>query len=465
MVQGAVLLLLVAVLVLPVLAVRRLAGDERRVLWLVLAVALALRLAAAVVLHSTGAWQLTGRGAVTPDEATVDLAARLLARGDERSPVVLGGSLHTTWLLVSWSVYDLLWNSLLAIKLLNVLLGTALLVPVYLLARELHSVAAARVAAWLVALFPAAVVWSSLALRESLLALLLTTLVLLAVTRVPPRWSGATAWVGLAATAVVVLAFTRSYMTPLMLVVLLGAAVVRRDRRWPQVAAAAAVAGISLGVITLLPTGVETLRVTVALVAEPAGSVYNPLSDCDRARDCAAAADPRAGAPGGNALPGSVLDSSDAPGDDGDELDASLQSIGQKGVVRAFAIATLAGRPVWRTEEFFLLLQPGVVMWWVLLPTMVVGAGVLARRRPDAAVATAGYAAALVVFLAVTGQFIRHHYMLEPTALALAAVGLVALRERQAVHRPDRRVRAAASASAIMAAGAAISVAASLATG
>lgn len=462
MVQGAVLLMTVAVLVLPVVAVRRLPEVERRSLWLVLAVALGVRLAAALVLHATGAWQLTGRGAVTPDEATVDLAARLLARGDDRSPVVLGGSLHTTWLLVSWSVYDLLWNSLLAIKLLNVLLGTALVVPVYLVARELHSPGAARLAAWLVALFPAAVVWSALALRESLLALLLASLVLLAVTRVPRRPEAAAGWVGLAVSALTVLAFTRSYMTPLMIAVLLGAAVLRRTGRWTQLAGAVIAAALSLGVIAALPTGQETLRVTVALVAEPAGSLYNPLSDCDEPSDCSAQADPRSAAAGGSALPGSSLEGRGSGSGEEDELSSSLQSIGEKGVLRAFAIATLAGRPVWRTQEFFLLLQPGVVMWWALLPVIALGSIVLARRRPDAAVATAGYAAAVVVFLAVTGQFIRHHYMLEPVALALAGVGVVEVRERLRAGGSQRAAKTVVGGSIVMAAAAVASVVASL---
>jgi 4-amino-4-deoxy-L-arabinose transferase-like glycosyltransferase len=454
--QDAVLLALLAVLALPVLVVRRLPRVERRAVVLVLLAALALRVVAAVTLHASGAWQLTGRGAVTPDEATVDVAARLLALGDERSPVVLGGSLHTSWLLVSWAVYDLLWNSLLAIKLLNALLGTALVVPVYLLARRLHSPAAARLAGWLVALFPAAVVWSALALRESLLALLLTTLVLLAVTAVPLSWRGRLGWIGLGAAALVVLAFTRSYMVPLMVVVLVGAAGLRSFSRrgWWDVTAAVAVVLLALGTVLVLPTGRETARVTVALVAEPVGNVYNPFSDCEDEGSCVAEADPRAAGADSGRLPGAAFNKPATGGTD--DLSGSLQSVEQKGPLRAFAIAVLAGRPVWRTAEFFLLLQPAVVIWWTLLPLVGLGSVALVRaRRWDALLATAGYAGAVVVFLALTGQFIRHHYMLEPVGLALAAAGITAVRAatpgavRTAVLVLTAAMAAAATASVI----------------
>ncbi|HVE73836.1 MAG TPA: glycosyltransferase family 39 protein [Mycobacteriales bacterium] len=427
MVQAAVLGVLLAVLVLPVIVVARQPAEERRTLWVLLGVALGLRVVAALALHASGAYQITGRGAVTPDEATVDLAARLLAAGDDRSPVVLGGSLHTSWLLISWSVYDVLWNSLVAIKLLSALLGTVLVVPVYLLAREVCDARTARFAGWLIVVFPSALVWSALALRESLIALLIATLLLLAVRAVEPSFRDRAAHAALAAICLTMLAFTRSYLVPLLIALLLVTAAVRAVQRrgTSQTVVAAGAVAMTLGLLLVLPTGTEVIRVTADLVAAPAGTVFNPFSDC-RDSVCVAEADPRFVEVDQGRLPGSRVRGS---GDSGD-LSGSLQSVGEKGVVTAFAIAVLAGRPVWRTAEFFFLLQPGVVLWWVLLPLLAVGALVLARaRRWDHLLATAGYAAAIVVFLAYTGQFIRHHYMIEPVGLVLAAVGIQRLRD------------------------------------
>jgi hypothetical protein len=454
-----ILVALAAVVVLPVVVVLRMPDRERVGLLRVLAVAFGLRLAVALILHATGAWQLTGRGAVTPDEATVDLAARLLAGGDPRTPLVLGGSLHTSWLLVCWAVYGLLWNSLLAIKLLNVVLGTLLLVPVYLLGRELHSERAGRLSAWLVAIFPSAIVWSALAMRESLLALVLAGLVLLSVHPLPKLRRPLVGHVLLVVAMLALLAFTRSYMLPLLAGLMIMAAMLRRSAR--DVLVSGATFGLALMLIGALPTGSELLRTTVSLVAEPAGNIYNPLSHCDAGSACPATVDPRAAGGDQGRLPGSTFKPSPAAGSDGTDLTASLQSVHEKGWVRAFAIAILAGRPVWRTAEFFLLLQPGVVMWWVLLPFALLGAVHLVRvRRWDGALVTAGYAGAVVVFLAFTGQFIRHHYMLEPVSLVLAAVGITSL-----VSEGDTTVRLrtpATIAAAALGAAAAASIAASL---
>lgn len=452
---------LLVVLSLPLLVVARLPRPEARLVWRVLLVALAVRLVVVAALEVGEAWHVTARGATTPDEASVDLAARLLARGDPRSPVVLGGSLHTSWLLVSWAVYDLLWNSLLAIKMLNALLGAALVVPVYLLARTLHSAPAARVAGWGVALYPSAVVWSALALREPLIALLVTTLVLIAVTPVPQEWPARAGYVALAAAALVVLAFTRSYMAPLLAGVVVAAAALRsaRHRRPQDALAAVAVATLSLAMLLSLPTGGDLARVTVALVVAPDGSAYNPFSDCDARSGCVPADSPAAALEGVD-LPGAAL--ADGALEHDADLAASLQSVEEKGVVRAVAVAVLAGRPVWRTAEFFLLLQPGVVLWWAVLPLVAAGGLLLAvRRRWDALAATAGYAVAVFAFLAMTGQFIRHHYMVEPVALALAATGLVAVLEAR--RRGERRPAAAvAGGTVVMAVAAVASVVASL---
>lgn len=474
MVPLVVLFLLGLIVAVPLVAVRRQAPEERSVLVRVMAVALGLRVVLALVLHLTGAWQLTGRGAITPDESTVDLAARLLVLGDDRSPLTLGGSLHTSWLLLSWSLYELVWNDLLVMKLLNTVLGTLLVVPAYLMARELHSLRSARMAAWAVALFPTTIVWSALALRETLLALLLLTLLLLAVRAVPAERASRAGVVLLAVSALALLVFTRSYMFPLLAGVLVVAGALRAGsrRRPSELLVPLAAVLLATSVIAVLPTGGETLRVTYALVAEPAGNIYNPLSGCEESQDCPSV-DPGSGAASGRGatLPGAGVApprTGQTSGGDpaADDPASSLQSVREKGLVRAFAIALLAGRPVWRTTEFFFLLQPGVVLWWALLPLIAVGGLVLGRRRRwDGVVATAGYSLAVVLFLAYTGQFIRHHFMIEPACLVLAAVGWGRLR----AGAPEPRFRVlrpvVVVATGLMALGALGSVALSLRAG
>lgn len=463
--SAAVLLALVAMMALALATVNQQAAPVRRRLVFILGVALALRVALGVILHVTGAWHITARGAVTPDEAVVDYAARLRLSGDQRSPVVLGGSLHTAWLLVAAAVYEL-WNSILALKLVNALLGALLVLPTFLLGRDLHSDKAGIWAAWGIALLPTAVVWSALALREPLIALTLTTLVLTALRLLRSRrLAAAAAYGGLSAIALLVLGFTRSYMVPLMILLLLGAGVAAalRERGLRPVGSALLVGTVGLGIILAVPRGVELARTTIALTGEQAPTVYNPFSDCSDESKCLPegggppleAFDPPQNTPGAPRSEGASgpPDSRAAP------LTGSLQSVGEKGVVRAFAIAMLAGRPVWLTRDFFFLLQPGVVVWWAGLPLAVLGSVflVVRRRLPELALLV-GFCGAVVVFLAYSGQFIRHHFMIEPVAVALAALGASWMAETPSCWLR----RAAILACGFMAVAAAASVMASL---
>lgn len=465
--SAAILVALAAVVALALGVLIRQAPPLRRRLVLILAVALTLRVSLGVVLHLTGAWHITQRGAVTPDEAVIDYAARLRQNGDQRSPVMLGGSLHTAWLLVAAAVYEL-WNSILALKLVNALLGTVLVLPTFLLGRDLHSDKAGIWAAWGMALLPTAVVWSALALREPLIALTLTTLVLTALRLFRSRrLAAAAAYGGLSAIALLVLGFTRSYMVPLMILLLLGAGVAAavRERGLRPVGSALLVGTVGLGIILAVPRGVELARTTIALTGEQAPTVYNPFSDCSDESKCLPegsgppleAFDPPRNTPG-------APRSEDASGPPASRaaplpLSDSLQSVGEKGVVRAFAIAMLAGRPVWLTRDFFFLLQPGVVVWWTGLPLAVLGSVflVVRRRLPELALLV-GFCAAVVVFLAYSGQFIRHHYMIEPVAVALAALGASWMAETPSCWLR----RAAILACGFMAVAAAASVTASL---
>ena len=473
--------------------VARQPAPVRRQLLIVCFVAIALRVGVGVLLNLLGTWQITERGAISPDDAVIDYAASLIAGGDERSPGRLGGSPYTSWLIVASSVYEL-GNSLVTLKLVNALLGTLLVIPCFLLGRELHSDRAGLLAAWGVALFPNAIVWSSLALREPLIVLLLTTLILIGVRIVAndSRPSRHVALAGLGVVCLVILAFTRAYMVPLMLALMLitGAVAALCRRTLSPLGPTLTVGVLAVALVIALPNGLELTRATLALGSGEVASIYNPLGACTEASGCArgesepaspatrvvqgglsgtdrprarsvtdrrgnADADAaRSGGPRSEDFvprPGSTAGAA-SPSD-------SEQSVEKKGFVRAFAIPVLAGRPVWERTEFFFLLQPGVVVWWVLLPCMIAGAALLLRgRRLPAFVFLGGFCSSVVVFLAYTGQFIRHHYMIEAVALVIASVGVIGLLETQ---RPRVR-RLAAAACAGMGLAATASVAASV---
>lgn len=389
--------------------------DERLPVTAAVAVALLLRIIAALVLHETRAWAINGRGSMSPDDAGIDRVARLLVAGDARSPSELYGSVYTAWVYVAWALYRV-WDSVLALRLANALLGT-LLVPVLAAAgRRLGGRRAEVGVAWLVAVFPTAVVWSALPLREPLVTLLLAAsliggLVILFTERRSCRRlvSGCAVVVGSA----FALAYTRAYMVPVVLGLFVAAGLCRLVRRH-DLAPLLAVGVSGVVVLALLaPTasGRAIIRNTYRLVDDPEASIYNPLSDCE-VRECGSTDD------------GSVGARRPATGGEAQPAD-SLLSIERKGVVRGSLIALLAGRPVGRSTEFFLLLQPGVVVWWVLLPFMALGTASLVRRgRVEEVIVVAGLVLVVTAFLAASGQGIRHHFMAEPFGLLLAVVGL-----------------------------------------
>src|SRR5215211_2233383 len=99
-------------------------------------------------------------------------------------------------------VFTLVGTHIFAAKLLNVLLGTATILLVAILAERLLGIRAKRPAAWLAALLPGFVWWSAPMLKEAL-GTFLVVAILLAAAHLPRR--SAAAWLGasLAALAVV----------------------------------------------------------------------------------------------------------------------------------------------------------------------------------------------------------------------------------------------------------------------
>jgi hypothetical protein len=425
--QIPLLLLLVSIPAVAGLVVRRRPPQERSHLILLLLVALGLRLLLAVAWQEAGWWQLTLRGAATPDEGSVDRAARILIAAGGGSPADVGGSLHTSWLLVSWAVYDLLWNNLLAVRIVNVVLGTVLVLVTWLLADSLTGARTARLVGWAAALWPPAIVWSAMALRDGAIGLLMTFVALGIVRLLEPDLERVPrlAWVGGVATTIVVVAFTRAYVVPMIIATAFAAALMAARRSWTPTLLVVGASVLSLATILVLPAGPDTMRLVATLLEGEGGGLYNPLNDCRS--DCEVAGDPELA----DALQEDLIvrpsirgptGSRETTVPAGEEVAPSL-SFRDRGLIEALAIATLAGRPVWLTEEFFFLLQPGVVAWWGLLPLMGAGGVVLSRRSPAEGTVLVLFVAGVTVFLALSGQFLRHHFMVEPMALVLAGTG------------------------------------------
>ena len=298
-----------------------------------------------------------------------------------------------------------------------------------------------------------------------MVALLVTTLLALGLNAVQSRQAVTT--VLLSGGSLFLLGFSRGYMSLLLIVLVLVASVVAAAslRRLRPVAVAAAGGLLGIGLILVAPSGPDVVDSAVRTALSQAPSVYNPFADCTDPAACAAdTSGPSSGAftePGVTTPRATKALGAPAPNAPPTKTgDPTLQSVGQKGVPRAFAIALLGGRPVWKTDQYYFLLQPGVVVWWAVLP--LIGAGLVAlavRRRFGEFVLLGGFLAGMITFLALTGQFIRHHFMIEPVGLVLAVVGVLAVLE----GGQQRWRRVTFGASALMGLAAVASVGVSLA--
>jgi hypothetical protein len=410
---------LLALLMAAVAPALRLRSVERRALIPTLVTGLGLRLALVLILAAVHPWN-HGGGAVTSDEAAIAHIARTYQPGHGPSMPLLAGSLYTAWDYLAWAVYRF-WASLTALRLVNVAIGTATIVPVYFLAREIKGARAGRIAAWLAAVLPAGVVWSALGLREPLVALLIINFVLAIVRLLTglPNLRSVSQWCFVAVSSVVILFFTRAYMVPLLLALSLiaavGASASRRSAR--PLLAPVIVSALFLCVAFGTPQGRALVANTSSLVSISGNSIYDPLSPCAHTGACLQSSISR-----------QTYDTPAKVKAAAASIKSSIQSVAQKGVIRAFLIAVLDGRPVWRRQQYLFMLQPGVVVWWVLLPLVVAGGfGLLLAKDWPSITMLVAYCAAMIIFLAYSGEFVRQHFMMELVAIVLAAVAIASL--------------------------------------
>jgi 4-amino-4-deoxy-L-arabinose transferase-like glycosyltransferase len=280
------------------------------------------------------------------------------------------------------AIYFLAGPHIIAIKLGNVLLGTAIVLMAALLASRLFGGTAGRRTAWLVALCPTLVWWSATMLKEALVAFLLLA-VLVEVLRF---WHSRALLLAFAALAGLgITRITAAIAATIAVALGLGVAALRRRRAvsWPSLAFAvgAAIVVIGLGLIALGRGNV------LAVIEQYAITVRR---------------------------------------------DTSLYGTGHLLLGPADFLKTLVAPYPWAfgaaSRTWYRALYPGMWTWYVLLPLVAVGTWRL-RRQVDALLVVVPIAFVLVLNAFVLGLAFRQRSTVEPLMLLLAAVGFTSWRQ------------------------------------
>lgn len=287
---------------------------------------------------------------------------------DDRGYSIVGERLADVWSTVGWvdptvptlagshtvgypmlvgAVFLWVGPSVLAVKLLNVVLGACTVLLAARIAEEIGLAHRARVVAWAVALWPTLLWWSGPMMKEQLAAALLLGAVLAAL-----RLPGRAATVGLAASlSALILVRMPGFITACLVAVgLVAILVARRDRSaW----------GVAIRV---------TSSVAVALAVFLFGfSVGSPTAGLTAYEQIVTTSDPPGDAAGGAA--GGATGSEERP--------LPLR------VIRDAAATFVAPLP-WAfdedTDNWDRGLYPGMWLWYALLPTVLVGFVALRRN-------------------------------------------------------------------------------------
>jgi hypothetical protein len=167
------------------------AGSDRRYLFTLMAVALAMRLLIGFAVHPGGSYA----SYLGPDELTFDENGWQFALWlDEQTHPSLRlshrylDSLQVGYFYLIGVLYYMFGHHLLVPVVLNCIIGTVTILPAYAIARELLDRRAGRYAAFFIAFFPSLVLWSTLVIRDMLVILVLM-LILLVVMRLKRRFS------------------------------------------------------------------------------------------------------------------------------------------------------------------------------------------------------------------------------------------------------------------------------------
>jgi hypothetical protein len=274
------------------------------------------------------------------------------------------------------AIYFVAGPHVVAIKLANVLLGTAAVLLAARVASLLFGDTAGRRTAWLVALSPTLVWWSATMLKEAIAAFLLLAVLL----EVLQLWQPRALILALAAMAALgITRITAAIAVAIAVVVGLGVAAIRMRRAvsWPALAfaAGAAIVAVGLGVAALSRGNMASI---VNQYAHTAGSVTRVYGT-------------------GHPLfvPVDLLKTLVAP------------------------YPWVFGRASW---TWYRALYPGMWVWYVLLPLAAVGIWRL-RRQLDALLVVLPIGVVLVIDAFLLGFAFRQRSTVEPVILTLVAVG------------------------------------------
>jgi hypothetical protein len=280
------------------------------------------------------------------------------------------------------AIYFLTGPEVIAIKLANVVLGTAVVLMGSMVASRLFGEVAGRRTAWLVALCPTLVWWSATMLKEALAAFLLLA-VLVQVLRF---WQPLALVLALAALAALgVTRITAAIAVAIAVVLGLGVAAFRRRHAvsWASLAFAggAMILVAGLGLVALSGGNV------VAFVDQYATTV---------------------------------------------KRDTHLYGTGDLLVAPVDFLKTLVAPYPWvfdgDSRTWYRALYPGMWFWYVLLPLVAVGTWRL-RRQVDALLIVVPIAFVLLLNAFVLGFAFRQRSTVEPLMLLLVAVGFTSWRQ------------------------------------
>ena len=344
-------------------------------------VALALRLGCMIATQAVSVSHGHG-GFFFLDDRGYDAIGRRLAEQWRHGHVVdvtsyqYAGSLQFGFKALVGFVYTLVGAHVLAVKLMNVVVGSISVLLAAMLARNVVSSAACRRTAWLVALCPTLVWWSSTMLKEAICVCLLL-IALLGVTHLP-RARGVLAF----ALGLVALAITRPNAavgagTALVLGIGVAAALRRREVSWR------AVCGLTGGAVAL---------VLIALLVTTRGNPRVLVSDyLEQYRSA-----------------------------------TNLYGTGNPLHVPVDVARTLIAPYPWAfdaaTANWYRALYPGMWVWYILLPTAAVGIWRL-RREVDVLLLVLPVLVLLVLNAISIGFAFRQRSTIEPLLLILVAAG------------------------------------------
>ena len=379
--MALVLALAFAALILAgALAVLR--GAIAANLVLPVAVGAALRLTVMLAAHF-GSVAAGGRGFMFLDDKGYTHVAGLLADrwrdgslADPASYQFAGSYVFGFPTLVAL-VFLLTKESLLAAKLVNVLLGTATVLVTALIGRQIGGERAARYTAWLVALSPTVIWWSAPLLKEPLVAFLVAVSVLFAL-KLPKTRAFVGLLIGLFGLAVTRIPAVLGVGAGLFVAWIAAAWMMRGRVRWSAFAAYS-VLGTLLGAAAL------------AFVAHgnPLALLVQYMSTAQSTTAAYPGGDPRG-------IPGDVVRTALAP----------------------YPWAFDAG-----TYSWYRALYPGMWVWYVLLPTAALGL-VRLRRRAELWLFAIPISFLVLASALTSGFTIRQRSSIEPLVLVLVALGV-----------------------------------------